>query len=247
MLTMRTPVRHVVLSLLLVWVVSVVAGAQGPEPAARKGVWQGIFTAEQVARGSSAFDSTCVRCHPIDAQGAPLRMSGEAFWNNWADDGLDVLYTRIQSNMPPNAPGSLSPQAYADLVSFILSVNGVPAGGTAELTPADVTTIQLVRRDGPRPVPAGALVSVTGCLVQSGSRWNVESASEPMRSRARDIGADMPQAEKLLPAGKTYELKFPLIPLGSMKGQQVVARGLLARGPDAINVEAVRSLGRPCP
>ena len=221
--------------------------ASAPAPSIqRKTVWQGVFTTDQVQRGSASFNTSCVRCHAFDPQGVPFRMSGDAFWNNWADDSLDVLYGRIRTNMPNNAPGSLAPQVYADIVAFILSVNGVPAGGDAELTPEAVLAIQMVRRDGPRPVPAGALVAVTGCLVQNGRTWIVESASEPLRSRAKDISADIGPAERLTPVGKSYELKFPLIPLAPMRGQQVLARGLLLRDPDGLNVEAVRSLGRSC-
>jgi hypothetical protein len=104
----------------------------------------------------------------------------------------------------------------------------------------------MVRRDGPRPVPAGALVSIVGCLTQNGSMWTIDAASQPLRSHTRDIGADLAQADRLTPAGKSYELKFPLLPLAPMRGQQVIARGLLLRDPDGLNIEAVRSLGRPC-
>jgi hypothetical protein len=156
------------------------------------------------------------------------------------------MYTRIKTGMPNNAPDSLSPQTYADIVAFILSVNGVPSGTGKELTPAAVSHIQMVRRDGPRPVPAGALVAVAGCLTQSGTNWKIESASEPVRSRTKDVSADVAGADHLAPAGKSYELKFPLVPLTSMRGQQVVARGLLLREPDGLNVEAVRPLGRAC-
>jgi len=222
------------------------AQATGPEGAQRRSIWDGVFTAAQVQRGGAAFNASCIRCHALDAQGVPFRMSGEPFWNNWADDPLEVMFSRIRSSMPNNAPGTLDDQTYADLVAFILSVNGVPAAGGAELTSAAMPAIQMVRRDGPRPVPEGALVNVVGCLAQNGRAWLVESASEPMRSRARGLDADLARAEQLVPAGRTYELKFALVPLGAMRGQRVVARGLLMRDPDAINVEAVRSLGRPC-
>lgn len=245
---MTVTLRACVGCVLAAWVATVLVAAQdaGDAGAPRKTIWQGVFTAEQVQRGGASFNTSCVRCHALDAQGVPFRMSGDPFWNNWADDALDVLYTRIRDNMPNNAPGSLEPQVYADVVAFILSVNGVPAGGGVDLTPEATRAIQMVRRDGPRPVPEGALVNVVGCLAQNGRTWIVEEASEPLRSRSRGIAADMGQAENLVPAGKSYELKFPLVPLTAMRGQMVMARGLLIRSPDALNVEAVRSLGRPC-
>jgi cytochrome c5 len=246
---MRRILRALVIAVGLVGVVVVVvtfAQSGSPEGSARTRIWDGVFTPAQVQRGRAAFTTSCVRCHALDAQGVPFRMSGEPFWNNWADDPLEVMFSRIRSSMPNNAPGTLDDQTYADLVAFILSVNGVPATGTTDLTPTAMPAIQMVRREGPRPVPEGALVNVVGCLVQSGRVWIVESASEPMRSRARGLDADLARAEQLSAADRTYELKFALVPLGAMRGQRVVARGLLMRDPDAINVEAVRSLGRPC-
>ena len=89
-------------------------------------------------------------------------------------------------------------------------------------------------------------MAVVGCLTQTGGAWKIESASDPVRSRTKDITADVARADHLAPAGKSYELKFPLVPLASMRGQQVVARGLLLREPDGLNVEAVRPVGRAC-
>ena len=39
-----------------------------------------------------------------------------------------MLYGYVSLAMPPDRPGQLSPQTYADLVAFLLSNNGYPAG-----------------------------------------------------------------------------------------------------------------------
>jgi len=238
----------VTIAAVMLWAGSVFVLAQDASSLAapKTTIWDGVFDRAQVARGEAVFNTSCVRCHALDAQGVPARMSGEAFWNNWADDPLGVMYTRIKTGMPNNAPDSLPPQSYADVVAFILSANGVPAAEGHELTPDAVSHIQMLRRDGPRPVPPGALVAIAGCLTQNGSAWTIESASQPLRSRTHDITADMADAERLTPAGKSYALKFPLLPLTPMRGQQVLARGLLLRDPDGLNIEAVRPLGRAC-
>ena len=45
---------------------------------------------------------------------------------------------RVQNTMPQNAPGSLKPEEYADIVAFMLSENGFPAGmETLSLTPPE--------------------------------------------------------------------------------------------------------------
>jgi hypothetical protein len=57
-------------------------------------------------------------------------LSGGEFLANW--DGLTVgdLFERIRISMPQNAPGSLSGQQNADILSFILSAAKFPTGAT---------------------------------------------------------------------------------------------------------------------
>jgi hypothetical protein len=38
------------------------------------------------------------------------------------------LYVRIRSSMPPGRPASLTPEAYADVVAYLLAANAFPAG-----------------------------------------------------------------------------------------------------------------------
>jgi hypothetical protein len=45
----------------------------------------------------------------------------------------------MSGTMPPNAPGSYSPETYADLMAYILKTGGYKAG-SAEL-PADVDAL----------------------------------------------------------------------------------------------------------
>jgi mono/diheme cytochrome c family protein len=100
------------------------------------------FTAEQVERGKKVFGEDCVECHGKDLRGGllggpPLR--GQAFEAKYGK-GLPAgaLYEVMQTTMPPNAPGSYSPETYADLMAHILKTNGYKSG--AEL-PADVDAL----------------------------------------------------------------------------------------------------------
>jgi mono/diheme cytochrome c family protein len=99
-----------------------------------KSVWDGVYTEEQAKRGGPLYADNCASCHGPELMGgemAPPLANGD-FLSGW--DGLTVgdLFERIRISMPQNAPGSLSGQQNADILSFVLSANKFPAG-TAEL------------------------------------------------------------------------------------------------------------------
>ncbi len=107
------------------------AGAQGREqrPPA--------FTEEQVQRGKSIYQKNCQDCHGSTLDngefgGAPLK--GSYFRQHWGSGDVSALFGYVNTLMPPDRPGQLSPQSYADLTAFLLSNNGYAAGGE-ELTP----------------------------------------------------------------------------------------------------------------
>ncbi len=96
-------------------------------------------TAAQVERGRAEYRRSCVDCHGASLDdgefgGAPLK--GNSFREKWFDTTADALFGYLSTAMPPDRPGRLSAQAYADLAAYILSVNGLQPG-TAEL-PADL-------------------------------------------------------------------------------------------------------------
>jgi mono/diheme cytochrome c family protein len=100
------------------------------------------FTAEQAARGKTAYDANCVSCHGPDLltanYGPPL--AGDYFAGKWVGKTAAALYTHTHDRMPPSRPGQLGDETYADLVAYILEVNGLPAGDT-EL-PTDITALE---------------------------------------------------------------------------------------------------------
>jgi mono/diheme cytochrome c family protein len=95
------------------------------------------FTAAQADRGKEEYNQSCEDCHGANLDdgefgGAPLR--GSHFDTNWGGQTADALFGYLSSAMPPDRPGRLSPQAYADLTAFILRRNGYEAGAQ-ELPP----------------------------------------------------------------------------------------------------------------
>ena len=94
-------------------------------------VWDGVFTAEQAMRGETAYEQECATCHLADLLGdgiAPA-LAGAAFDFRWSDLSVGDMFVAIRATMPQGAPASLSPQAYVDIVSYMLQRNDFPAGG----------------------------------------------------------------------------------------------------------------------
>src|SRR5579884_1010522 len=99
-----------------------------------KTVWDGVYTADQAKRGLDAWASKCGMCHGGEMQGGPEApsMLGAEFLFSYGDKPVSALFDYIHANMPPDAPGSLTDQRYADIIAAIFQKNGYPAGN-AEL------------------------------------------------------------------------------------------------------------------
>jgi mono/diheme cytochrome c family protein len=101
------------------------------------------FTAEQAERGEATYQRNCQDCHGTTLDngefgGAPLK--GSYFRRHWGSGSVAALYGKTRTTMPPDRPGQLSDQTYADLTAFLLSRNGY-AAGDKEL-PADLAAQQ---------------------------------------------------------------------------------------------------------
>ena len=96
------------------------------------GVTAGIppqFTSAQATAGKTAFNSNCAVCHGNTLTngtfGPPL--AGEYFKNKWTGKTVRAFYTHTKT-MPPAAPASLQEETYANIVAYMLQVNGFKAG-----------------------------------------------------------------------------------------------------------------------
>ena len=94
-------------------------GEQAPES-----TLDGIYTAEQAARGQGLFTTHCQRCHSIQ------EFSGRMFASVWTEVPASALYYRIANTMPMDQPGSLGNTEVTALMAHIFSTNGMPAGNT---------------------------------------------------------------------------------------------------------------------
>jgi mono/diheme cytochrome c family protein len=95
-------------------------------------VWDGVYTAEQAARGKAAYTDQCSSCHGADLSGGEMAppLSGALFAGNW--DGLTAgdLTERIRITMPQGKEGTLSRQDVADIVAAVFAANSFPTGTT---------------------------------------------------------------------------------------------------------------------
>jgi mono/diheme cytochrome c family protein len=85
------------------------------------------FTQEQSDRGHAIYRRNCQDCHGSDLNngefgGAPL--VGQYFARHWGNGSVAALYGYMRAKMPPDRPGKLNPQTYADLTAFLLARNG---------------------------------------------------------------------------------------------------------------------------
>ncbi len=60
--------------------------------------------------------------------GTPL--AGEYFKTKWFHRSVRALYDHARTTMPPSHPGFLPADTYADIVAYILQVNGFKAADT---------------------------------------------------------------------------------------------------------------------
>jgi mono/diheme cytochrome c family protein len=104
-------------------------------------IWDGLSTAEQIARGKKLYAEHCVDCHGADLKKTDddtLPLIGAEFMKRWDGKTLQRLIDTTKRTMPTDTPNSLSRPIVTDVVAFVLSMNGVPAGKT-EIDPASPT------------------------------------------------------------------------------------------------------------
>ena len=119
-------IRRAILALSALPLLVMVADAQET-----RSVWTGVYTEAQAKRGEELYFERCVRCHGAtfmggtDGAGALI---GPTFNGNWNGVPLDQMLDRVRATMPQDKPATLSRQQVADALSFIFSINKIPAG-----------------------------------------------------------------------------------------------------------------------
>jgi mono/diheme cytochrome c family protein len=138
----RTPTFRALLTLAacLILVLALVQRSTAQSPAARS-TMAGVYSAAQAGRGEETYMSICVACHPAGTYSTP------AFKSTWVGRPLSDLFSLVSTTMPKIDPGGLTPQEYAQVIAYILKLNGVPAGKTD--LPADAERLKRIRIEMP--------------------------------------------------------------------------------------------------
>jgi S-disulfanyl-L-cysteine oxidoreductase SoxD len=112
---------------------AVVGGGAFAQPRSTR---DGVFTAEQAARGQVAYTGPCDRCHGYKLDGASddpdmlpaPPVAGPKFVRKWNGRTLSALFDYLRATMPANNPGYLPDTEVIDIVAYMLAASGMPAG-----------------------------------------------------------------------------------------------------------------------
>jgi len=132
------------------------------------------FTAGQALKGQSDYTQNCAGCHGANLQGvAGPALAGTGFLSKWAKgQPLGNLYEVIAHQMPLNAPGSLKPDQYLAITSYILSKNGY----TPTNKPLDAAGLKVALTP---PSKAGGASAAGGGAPAAGGAANGAAATGP--------------------------------------------------------------------
>ena len=225
--------------------------AQAGQEEERTTVWDGVYTAEQAARGKIVYDRNCGACHLPDMSGSDEArpLAGERFMQDWREDTVHTLFTRIRNLMPFDEPATLGEQAYLDSVAYILEFNGFPPGDR-ELTPDGLADLRIEGREGPAEVPSFALVQVVGCLTEDGAGWRLTNATRAVRTRDPSAATEdeLGALGARPPGTRTFGLMNVYPDPSAHAGHRMAVKGFLIRDPagDRINVSSLGMVAAAC-
>jgi cytochrome c5 len=216
-----------------------------------KNVWDGVYTSTQAQRGQIAYTQYCVTCHKADLVGIDGAMKGDSFMERRREDSLETLFLDMKATMPRGNPGGLPDQTYVDIISYVLRSNEMPEG-SSELKPELLDKIDVIGKDGPKPVPNFVPVLSVGCLIQTNeNRWMLINATEPVRTRD-----SFEKIEKELKSSRERPLGESSFRLADAEnfdaatnlGKKVQVKGVIVRAPagNRINVNSIEPIAEAC-
>ena len=98
--------------------------------AASRSVWSGVYSQDQASRGQKAYNSHCARCHGealLGGENSPPLVDRD-FLDKWYGKSVGSLVDFTRKTMPSDGPGKLSRRQCTDMIAYLLSANGFPAG-----------------------------------------------------------------------------------------------------------------------
>lgn len=101
-----------------------------------KTTWDGVYSAAQATRGGAVYTKMCASCHKPDLSGNETQnpavppLVAKELAISFNELTLDALADRIRKTMPKDKPNTLTAEQTADVIAFLLSKGGMPAGKT---------------------------------------------------------------------------------------------------------------------
>lgn len=95
----------------------------------------GVFTPGQAERGKQVYHQFCSSCHQVDFYETKLAA--------WQDASVGELFAALSATMPSANPGGLTSAEYLDVLAYIFSITGSPAGNE-ELSLRNMGAVQIV-------------------------------------------------------------------------------------------------------
>ncbi len=241
------------------WLCVVIVGLHAQN---KKTVLDKVYSEEQAAKGKVEYETHCEVCHQKDLTGRAsggegAELVGNTFTRKWEFQNLNQLFSEIKKRMPRDNPGTLSDEAYLNVVAYILQVNKFPAGDPLELDAARLGGILFTSKAGAagpsaaaEPLTTGTLVQVVGCLEQGTGGWMLTKATGPIRTENPDPSkGDQLTKLRESPAGtNSFRLLGIYSSPESQKGQTLEAKGFLVKDPsgDRLNVVSLETLNPRC-
>jgi cytochrome c5 len=106
--------------------------AQTQQAVDRRSVWDGVYTAQQAARGQMQYEYSCGRCHQPELQGDSSRdippLNDESFLKYWNGRTVKEMFDLTAKTMPVDSPASLRASSYLDVLAYIFQMNRFPSG-----------------------------------------------------------------------------------------------------------------------
>jgi mono/diheme cytochrome c family protein len=223
---------------------------------AKKGIWDGVFTAAQAERGKAALSQNgCNGCHGPELAGdRGPSLKGDRFITAWENSSVNRLFGKIRDTMPPLNAEQVTPATKVDIVAYLLLVNGFPAGNSdLLLDPGTLDNLQIAKKGAEASgAPNFSLVQVLGCLSQSANgRWTLTKSTEPNTTKDETPTSDsLRRSERAALGNGTFDLVSvsPSYKVESHKGHKMEARGLLYKDPAyaEINLTSLTMIGPSC-
>ena len=113
-------------------------------PPSGPSAWDGVYNAEQVERGKTAYNALCARCHGETLGGGENSpaLVDDVFFAFWGGKTVGALVEYTRTTMPSDGPGKISRKRCTDIAAYLLSANGFPAG--AQELPAELDALNQI-------------------------------------------------------------------------------------------------------